>query len=487
MAVPEVCHLIWFRNDLRVTDNKALFSACANPQAKVIALYTATPLQWQKHGVAERQISFIHQNLVALKNTLAELGIPLVCQTVPLFIDAAKWVLEFAQQQHADALFFNRQYELNEMKRDQWLVDQPHSLNIHSFDDTLLLPPSSVCNQKGEMYQVYTPFRRAFITQLVVTDCRSLTAPEKRCEPTAISEEQQRDDKLPLFPHVPADIPPQFKIGEHAARQQLREFCRERVQRYQQNRDIPSVDGTSQLSPYLAIGLLSPRQCFNRLLTENPHVLDYPDSGAFTWLNELIWREFYTHLLVAFPRLCRHQPFLEWTRHIYWNDSTDDFDAWKNGCTGYPIVDAAMRQLNATGWMHNRLRMIVASFLVKDLLIDWHKGEAYFMSKLIDGTLAANNGGWQWSASTGVDASPWFRIFNPTTQGKRFDAKGTFIRCWLPELSTVPDKYIHAPHEWAAENQIKLNYPIPIVEHKQARLNTLEAFELGKRESLKAL
>ncbi|QCJ68589.1 deoxyribodipyrimidine photo-lyase [Providencia heimbachae] len=479
MAEQQVCHLIWFRNDLRITDNKALSSACVNPQAKVIAIFTATPQQWLAHGVSSRQITFLHQNLVELQQALAQLGIPLICQTMPDFTGAAQWVLDYAKEQQADALFFNRQYELNEKQRDDWLVKQSHSVHIHAFDDALLLPPSTVNNQKGEMYQVYTPFRRAFITQLTATDCRSLTAPEKRGKPLTIECTQ------PLFAHVATDISPQFKAGEQAARHQLRQFCRERVQNYQRDRDIPSIDGTSQLSPYLAVGVLSPRQCFNRLQAENPQLLDYPDSGAFTWLNELIWREFYTHLLVAFPRLCRYQPFIQWTQHIQWNHSPDDFDAWKNGQTGYPIVDAAMRQLNETGWMHNRLRMIVASFLVKDLLIDWRKGEQYFMSQLIDATLAANNGGWQWSASTGVDASPWFRIFNPTTQGQKFDPQGTFIRHWLPELKNVPDKYIHAPHEWAAVNHIQLNYPIPMVDHKQARLNTLEAFEAGKRNSLK--
>lgn len=479
MAAKQVCHLIWFRNDLRVTDNKALSSACADPQAKVIALFTATPQQWQSHDVSARQITFLHQNLVALQHSLAQLGIPLVCHTSASFTEAAQWVLDYASEQQADALFFNRQYEINEKQRDEWLVKQSHALHIHAFDDALLLAPGTVSNQKGEMYQVYTPFRRAFTSQLVVTDCRSLTVPEKRGKALEINETQ------PLFAHAAADISPQFVAGEQAALQQLRQFCRERVQNYQRDRDIPSVNGTSQLSPYLAIGVLSPRQCFNRLHAENPQVLDSPDSGAFTWLNELIWREFYSHLLVAFPRLCRHQPFIEWTQHIQWNNSPDDFNAWKNGQTGYPIVDAAMRQLNETGWMHNRLRMIVASFLVKDLLIDWRKGEKYFMGQLIDGTLAANNGGWQWSASTGVDASPWFRIFNPTTQGTKFDPQGTFIRHWLPELMSVPDKYIHTPHEWADSNHIQLNYPTPIVDHKQARLNTLEAFEAGKRNSLK--
>lgn len=479
MTTKQVRHLIWFRNDLRVIDNKALFSACADPQAKVTALFTATPEQWQQHDASPRQIAFIHQHLVELQCSLAKLGIPLVCQTEANFMEAAKWVLNYAKEHQAQALFFNRQYEWNEKQRDEWLVKQAHGMHIHAFDDFLLLPPGSVTNQKGEMYQVYTPFRRAFLTQLTVTNYSSLRAPEKRAEPLKIAE------NLPLFPHEPVDIAPHFPIGEKAALARLRQFCTQHVDRYQQDRDIPSITGTSQLSPYLAIGVLSPRQCLNRLQAQNPQVLDYPDSGAFTWLNELVWREFYSHLLVAFPRLSRHQPFIQWTQYIHWNDSSTDFTAWKTGQTGYPIVDAAMRQLNQTGWMHNRLRMIVASFLVKDLLIDWRKGEKYFMSQLLDGSLAANNGGWQWSASTGVDASPWFRIFNPTTQGKKFDSQGTFIRHWLPELNAVPDKYIHTPHEWATINNITLNYPTPIVDHKQARLATLAAFEAGKRDSLK--
>jgi len=479
MAQEQACHLVWFRNDLRVMDNKALSSACSDPQAKVLALFTATPEQWRAHDVSSRQITFLHQNLIELRDSLAKLGIPLICQTTPDFLSAAQWVLDFAKQQRADALFFNHQYELNERNRDEWLMKQQPSFRVHAFDDALLLPPKSVSNQKGEMYQVYTPFRRAFITQLTVTDFRSLPAPKPRGAMISIEEQQ------PLFEHDAVEIAAHFPSGEAAALQRLRLFCRERAQDYQQNRDIPALDGTSQLSPYLAIGVLSPRQCLNRLLAENPHTFDSPDSGSFTWLNELIWREFYHHLLVAFPRLCRHQPFIEWTKHIQWNTSDTDFKAWKNGLTGYPIVDAAMRQLNTTGWMHNRLRMITASFLVKDLLIDWRRGEQYFIQQLIDGTLAANNGGWQWSASTGIDASPWFRIFNPTTQGKKFDPDGEFVRHWLPELRAIPAQYIHTPHEWAAANRIVLDYPAPIVDHKQARLMTLEAFEMGKNHSLK--
>ena len=267
--------------------------------------------------------------------------------------------------------------------------------------------------------------------------------------------------------------------------QRLRSFCREQVQDYQLQRDLPAVAGTSCLSPYLALGVLSPRQCFNRLLAECPALLENTDGGAFTWLNELIWREFYRHLLVAYPRLCRHRPFIDWTDGVIWNHSEQQLIAWQQGRTGYPIVDAAMRQLNETGWMHNRLRMISASFLVKDLLIDWRHGERYFMSQLLDGDLAANNGGWQWAASTGTDAAPYFRIFNPTTQGERFDSNGAFIRRWLPELAGVPDSDIHQPWRWAQRQQQHLDYPLPLVDHKLARLATLAAFEAAKRDGRK--
>jgi len=224
--------------------------------------------------------------------------------------------------------------------------------------------------------------------------------------------------------------------------------------------------------------VLSPRQCLHRVLHEHPDALD--NSRAFTWLNELIWREFYRHLLVAYPALCRHKPFIDWTRNVEWQREDAHFDAWKAGKTGYPIVDAAMRQMKALGWMHNRLRMITASFLVKDLLIDWREGERYFMQQLIDGDLAANNGGWQWAASTGTDSAPYFRIFNPTTQGERFDEQGEFIRHYLPELADVPDSHIHQPHVWAEKNNRKLDYPAPIVDHKAARKKTLDAFERAK-------
>ncbi len=472
-------HLVWFRNDLRLTDNRALHAACEDPNARVIAVFIATPGQWKQHVMAPRQAAFIYQHLQALQQGLVERGIALYYHQCDDFAASVSWLQSFCEQQSVNDIFYNNQYEINEIARDKAL-DKALSTSVicHRFDDSLLLPPGSVTTGEGSMYKVYTPFRRAFLQRLTESDSRSLPAPASRQPQVEVTV-----SALEPFDYPQQPIDAAFPVGEEAARQRLRTFCREQVEDYLQQRDLPAVDGTSSLSPYLAIGVLSPRQCFNRLRAEHPQVLERPDSGAFGWLNELVWREFYRHLLVAWPHLCKHQPFIAWTDGVRWRDVPDELLAWQQGKTGYPIVDAAMRQLNSTGWMHNRLRMIVASFLVKDLLIDWRLGERYFMSQLLDGDLAANNGGWQWGASTGTDAAPYFRIFNPTTQGERFDKQGRFIKHWLPELADVPDKDIHQPHRWADKQRRVLNYPAPIIDHAIARKETLAAFEAAKNRA----
>lgn len=472
-------HLVWFRNDLRITDNRALHAACEDPQARVIAVFVATPEQWKRHEMAPRQAMFIYQHLQALQHALAERGIVLHYHQCDDFADSVDWLKDFCKAEKVDTLFYNKQYEINERQRDAALENAvSESVQCHAFDDSLLLPPGSVITGNGEMYKVYTPFRRAFLSRLTESDSRSLPAPPAREHAGKVMMHRLMPFDYPL-----ADIGDDFAVGEDAARNQLRSFCREQVQDYLGQRDLPAVDGTSSLSPYLAIGVLSPRQCLNRLRTECPQVLEKTDSGAFGWLNELVWREFYRHLIVAWPKLCKHQPFVGWTDNVRWRHAPEDLQAWKEGKTGYPIVDAAMRQLNATGWMHNRLRMIVASFLVKDLLINWREGERYFMTQLLDGDLAANNGGWQWGASTGTDAAPYFRIFNPTTQGERFDKAGRFIKAWVPELSDVPERDIHQPHRWAEKHRRVLDYPLPVIDHAQARKDTLAAFEAAKNRS----
>jgi deoxyribodipyrimidine photo-lyase len=256
-----------------------------------------------------------------------------------------------------------------------------------------------------------------------------------------------------------------WPAGEEYAHSQLEQFIQERSYEYDKRRDFPGEQGTSVLSPYLAIGAISTRQCLQSAVNENRGSLDEGQPGIVSWINELIWREFYRHILASDESLCRFKPFKPETDNLPWRHDQQQFELWKVGKTGYPIVDAAMRQLNETGWMHNRLRMVVSMFLTKHLFIDWRWGEWYFMSKLVDGDFASNNGGWQWSASTGVDAVPYFRIFNPTRQSIRFDPDGNFIRRFVPELRSLSSKHIHQPSN---EQALALGYALPMVDHKEA-------------------
>ncbi|WP_392566174.1 deoxyribodipyrimidine photo-lyase [Utexia brackfieldae] len=466
-------HLVWFRNDLRVTDNPALSMACEDPQANVIAVFIATPGQWRQHDMSARQAHFIYDNLLALQQSLAVLGIPLLYQQCDDFTASVDILVTLCQQHAVSKLFYNHQYEFNEQQRDILLGQKlSNSVNVTGCHGNLFLPPLSVLTGNHEMYKVFTPFRQSFLQTFFAANMTVTPKPQPRNHPISQSH-------IPPFDYPYADYH-DLPAGEAAALDRLRHFCAQQVHDYAQTRDRPALDGTSKLSAYLALGIISVKQCFMRLSLENPLFWQDQQSGAFVWFNELIWREFYQHLLVAYPRLSKGKPFIDWTDSVIWQNSPADFSLWQTGMTGYPIVDAAMRQLNQTGWMHNRLRMICASFLVKDLLIDWRWGERYFMSQLTDGDLAANNGGWQWAASTGTDAAPYFRIFNPTTQGERFDTQGDFIRHWLPELAQVPDKFIHVPHSWANEQQKTLDYPLPMVDHQSARKLTLSAYEQAK-------
>lgn len=470
-------HLVWFRADLRVNDNLALAAACRRPEARVIGLFIATPQQWREHHLAPRQAAWIQAHLHSLQHSLAERGIPLTLLEVDDFAASVDALENFCDEHNVDALFYNYQYELNERQRDAAVEKRlGDTLVCQGFDDYVLLAPGSVTTGNDEMYKVFTPFSRAFIKRLHEGLPECVNAPAVR-----------QSGPLPTpDPFMPFDYPQTepdadlFPSGEAAALNRLRQFCRQSVADYDKKRDYPSIDGTSRVSPWLAIGVLSPRQCLHRLLREHPEALS-GGTGA-VWLNELIWREFYLHILAWWPALCRYKPFIPWTDRVQWSNDEAQFTAWCEGKTGYPIVDAAMRQMNITGWMHNRLRMIVGSFLVKDLLIDWRRGERYFMSQLVDGMLAANNGGWQWVASTGHDAAPWFRIFNPTTQGERFDPQGDFVRQWLPELKDIPGKAVHQPLQWAQKQGVTIDYPHPIVEHKQARVATLAAYEAARKQ-----
>lgn len=466
-------HLVWFRADLRVHDNLALAAACRNPQAAVKALFIATPGQWRQHHMAPRQAAYLNAHLNALRQALADKGIELIYREVDDFAASVQEVVAVCASENVTHLFYNYQYEFNERQRDAAVEKALPDIACQGFDDSVMLAPGSVVTGNHEMYKVFTPFKNAFLRRLKEDLPACVAAPSVRqsgaigAEPILFNYPQQDFDST-LFP-----------ADEKSAIARLRHFCQHLAGEYEQQRDFPAIEGTSRLSACLAMGALSPRQCLHRLLAEHPQALE-GGKGA-VWLNELIWREFYRHLITFHPSLCQYRPFIRWTDRVQWQDNPQRLQAWQEGETGYPIVDAAMRQLNATGWMHNRLRMIVASFLVKDLLIDWRRGERYFISQLIDGDLAANNGGWQWAASTGTDAAPYFRIFNPTTQGERFDAAGKFIRQWLPELKAVPDSALHQPWAWADKQGRRLDYPRPIIDHKQARTVTLAAYEAARK------
>ncbi|MFU0911596.1 deoxyribodipyrimidine photo-lyase [Kluyvera intermedia] len=470
-------HLVWFRADLRLHDNLALAAACRDVNAQVLALFVATPQQWAAHTMAPRQAAYIAAQLNALRQALAEKNIPLIFEEADDFTASVETVKRVCLQYEVTDLFYNYQYEFNERQRDVAVERSLKDTVCQGFDDSVILPPGSVMTGNHEMYKVFTPYKNAWLRRLREHMPECVRAPAAR-NAQAVSDVST----ITLnYPHQPFD-PALFPADENAAIQQLRQFCQQSAAEYEAQRDFPAIEGTSRLSACLAVGVLSPRQCLHRLLAEQPTALD--GGAGSVWLNELIWREFYRHLMTYYPRLCKHRPFIDWTDNVRWQDVPDALTAWKEGKTGYPIVDAAMRQLNETGWMHNRLRMIVASFLVKDLLVDWREGERYFMSQLVDGCLAANNGGWQWAASTGTDAAPYFRIFNPTTQGERFDKSGAFIQYWLPELEKVPEKFIHQPWVWADKQGIELTYPRPIVDHAQARVATLAAYETAKKQGV---
>ncbi|GAL09670.1 deoxyribodipyrimidine photolyase [Vibrio astriarenae] len=464
--------LVWFRRDLRVDDNPALLQAIrsGNP---VLALYVATPLQWQQHNMAPRQADLIYRRLGELQGDLKDLGVPLLYEEVDDYQQAVEQVQRICQTNSVTSVHVNNEYELNEVIRDERLCEELADANmvLHQYHDRCLTIPGSVLNKQGHYFKVFTPFKKALLAQWQPSVIEKI----EPCQANSALDlfTQEWDNAKSSF-RYPRENSQAWPVATRDIRQQLRDFCSDTVQFYQQERDFPARSSTSKLSAYLAIGALSPKQCVARLYANGEHL----SEGKSTWLSELIWRDFYQHLIYFEPKLCKHKDFVEWAPRIQWIYSTEYLLSWQEGRTGYPIVDAAMRQLNQTGWMHNRLRMVVASFLTKDLHLDWRQGEAYFMSKLVDGDFAANNGGWQWCASTGCDGQPYFRIFNPISQGERFDAQGEFVRQWIPELKDVPNKFIHAP--WKYSEFDNVDYPPPIVDHKAEREITLALYKEAK-------
>lgn len=461
--------LVWFREDLRIEDHPALHTSAQ--RGKIVAVFLVATRQWASHDLGPHHAGFLGSNLTALAHDLGALGIPLEIVSAPRFRDAPQALFALAQAHGATAIAANEEYPLNERVRDSqvanFLRDRGIRFQLHS--GSTILGPGQVLTGTGEPYTVFTPFRRRWTSHLDTHAVQPLPAPDPQGPPVVNALDTA------LLGLAPTSISSQWPAGAAAATTALTDFAHSAIRRYDRDRDFPSTAGTSRLSPYLAQGVLSPRQCLRAALDANHGRLSGGEPGIETWVSELVWRDFYRHVIALFPHVSRGEAFRPEADRVQWRNDPEEFAAWQTGKTGYPLVDAAMRQLATTGWMHNRLRMVTAMFLTKHLLIDWRLGERHFMSHLVDADFAANNGGWQWSASTGTDAAPYFRVFNPITQAERFDASGAFVRQYVPELAHTSGAATLTPWRHGVEG-----YPHPIVDHAFARTRALETYRSAR-------
>ena len=459
--------LVWFRRDLRDRDHAALHEALAAHAGVHCAFVFDTEILGRLDARMDRRVTFLWDSVRELKSALEARGGGLHV----LHGRAQDEVPRLARALRVGAVYANRDYEPQAIARDAQVAGRLRAAGIEwrTCKDQVIFELDEVRTRSGSAFSVFTPYKRAWLARLGPRDLAPFDV-----EPLVSR----------LAPSVPQPMPALHALGFERAEPplpagmsggaRLWEAFRERLPGYAEQRDFPAQAATSRLSVHLRFGTVSIRE-----LVRGASGL--PGPGARAWLSELVWREFYFAILAARPDVVDHAFRREYDA-LRWDDDEAGFRAWCAGRTGYPLVDAAMRELDATGAMHNRLRMVTASFLVKDLGVDWRRGERHFAKRLLDYDLAANNGGWQWSASTGCDAQPWFRIFNPVTQSRRFDPEGTYIRRWLPELARVPQVRLHAPWEMTPEEQhaagciVGRDYPAPIVWHEDARQRTLARY-----------
>ncbi|KZF24424.1 CDP photolyase [Xylona heveae TC161] len=485
----------WFKRDLRTQDNKSL--ALASEKAKdagvpLIALFIVSPQDYQAHLTSSPRVDFELRTLQILKKDLAQLDIPLYVETVEKRKKVPSRVVELCNEWGASHVFCNIEYEVDELRREAKLTRlcAEKGIEFSAVHDTCVVPPGELASQQGKQYAVYSPWFRAWIAHLHSNPdlLEKYDSPGKNSKDSREKFKNLFDSSIPDAPankmlndEEKKRFHSLWPAGEHEAHDRLDKFLNQKIGHYTETRNYPAANSTALLSVHFSSGTLSARTAVRQARDANTtKKLDGGNSGITGWISEVAWRDFYKHVLVHWPYICMNKPFKPEYANIEWSYSEDNFQKWCQGQTGYPIVDAAMHQLNHMGYMHNRCRMIVASFLSKHLLIDWRKGERYFMEHLIDGDFASNNGGWGFSSSTGVDPQPYFRIFNPLMQSERFDPEGEYIRKWLPELKDVEGKAIHAPYERGAEKiAAKNNYPKPMIEHKFGRDRALSKYKEG--------
>ncbi len=466
----------WFRRDLRVSDNVALSEAARRAET-IIPVFIFEDALRTGPDVGAARLAFRLQSVESLQKNLLELGHKLLIRCGK----SEEILPQLCRQTGAQAVFANKCYEPCAQRRDERLVGilNAADFGFELFKDAVVWEETEILTQANKPYTVFTPYAKAW-------KAKTIPPPRARIQLPRCKVQRFKSDALPATPDE-IGFPLTQKIpsgGERAALELLGKFMAGPVYEYDTNRNFPALAGTSSLSPHLHAGTIGIRTVLAELkkAREAKSAIRNPQSatgdGCDVFLNEVIWREFYLQVLHNFPRVTQGAFKPEYD-HLKWSENQEHFTAWCEGKTGYPIVDAAMRCLNATGTLHNRLRMIVAMFLTKDLLISWQWGERYFMRQLVDGDQAANNGGWQWCAGTGTDAAPYFRIFNPVSQAKKFDAGGKFVRRWIPELQDFPDELIHQP--W--ENPLRFSksqYPSRIVLHEEQRAKCLAMFQAAK-------
>jgi deoxyribodipyrimidine photo-lyase len=470
--------LFWHRRDLRISDNTGLATA-RQRSAKVVGVFCLDPNILEQDDVAPVRVTYMIGCLQALQKRYAQAG----SQLLILHANPTQAIPALAAALGAKAVFWNWDVEPYAQERDRSIIDALQEKGIEFLEnnwDQILHPPEDIRTGSNQPYTVYTPFWKNWISKPkakpveTLENAEGLTEAEKEIAKTAGVIELPSAKDLGFVWDGELIIAP----GEEAAQERLEEFCDRAINEYQEQRNFPAIDGTSRLSAALkfgAIGIRTVWQATQEAL-ENSRS-EETETNIRTWQQELAWREFYQHAMYNFPELAEGA-FRDTFKNFPWETNEEHFQAWCEGRTGYPIVDAAMRQLNEIGWMHNRCRMIVASFLTKDLLINPQMGEKYFMQKLIDGDLSANNGGWQWSASSGMDPKP-VRIFNPASQAQKFDPEGEYIRQWVPELGSLDTEYLITGKITPLERRA-IDYPLPIVDHKQQQKLFKERYQQQK-------
>lgn len=466
----------WIRRDLRLSDNQALHAALAHSRY-VLPVFVLDAALWNSGYAGDKRRAFLLGGLRALDADLRAQGSRLIVRHGRPEEELAR----LRDETGATAIFAEADVSPYARQRDARVIAE---VPLHLTGGLTVRPPEAVRKADGGVYTVFTPYNRVWRDLSMPVARELVPAPEAVPLPPGMNQTRLYRQALPETPVLPANVP--FLSGEAEAQRRLQNFVAEGIYSYTRERDFMARAGTSGLSPYLRFGMLSARQA---AVAATQARYDAPSDvtwhSAIVWLDELIWREFYINILYHFPN-ARRESFRANMRAIAWDNDPDAFAAWQAGRTGYPIVDAGMRQLLATGWMHNRARMVVASFLTKHLLIDWRWGERHFMQHLIDGDPASNNGGWQWVAGVGTDAAPYFRIFNPVLQAEKYDPHGDYVRRWIPELEHVPAAYLHKPWTMPADVQrragciIGKDYPAPIVEHAWARQRALAVYKAAR-------